>query len=405
VYGLKDAASLFYKGFRKALNNMGFVVSKTDNCFFYKGDLRSNTFVALCIFVDDCSVFASTDLLIKEFVTELFKVYKGTQEEDLKYIIGIEINEHQDNITLDQQNYVKQLLNRYKFDTGEENLHKDTRVTPLPTDAVFSSRLLKGDDLLQGDEITNYQSIVGGLLFLHSRPDIAYAVGKLCRFMHAPTTRHIKYARHVLKYLRRHPTYGIKYNKNGDNILRCYTDSSYLDDPDSGKTTLGYVVTLNDGPVAFKSRLSKLVLHSTCEAEYIAMYSGMRVVLQLRILLSEIGIKQDQPTPVRCDNQAAVSLSTSDVEPPSYRHIAMRYHALREAIQFLAIRFIPTKENVADLFTKALPRVTLEGLINRLMVSVDGASSRNEEEDEASPNDGNNIEEEDESVLKQLESL
>ena len=369
-YGLKDAASLFYKNLRKAIENMDFKISHTDNCFFYKGDIKNGTFIAICSFVDDLSIFASNDKLIKDFVDQLFKSYKGTQEADLKYIIGLEINESENELTIDQQKYVRQLLDRYKFNTGEENCHKETRVTPLPPDAIFSSKLLEGDELLKGDEITHYQSIVGGLLFLHSRPDVAHAVGKLCRFMHAPTNRHLKYAKHVLKYLRKHPTLGIKYNKDGDDILRSYTDSSYLDDPDSGKTTLGYVITLNGGPVAYKSRLSKLVLHSTCEAEYVAMYEGLVTVLQLRTLLSEIGIKQTEPTPMRCDNQAAVILSTADTEPPSYRHIAMRYHALREAAKYVAIRFIPTKENIADMFTKALPTVTLRYFIEQIMCDV-----------------------------------
>ena len=172
----------------------------------------------------------------------------------------------------------------------------------------------------------------------------------------------------------------MKYNKNGDDILRCYTDSSYLDDPDTGKTTLGYVITLNGGPVAYKSRLSKLVLHSTCEAEYIAMYQGLVIVLQLRTLLSELGIPQKNPTPMRCDNQAAVILSTADTEPPSYRHIAMRYHALREAMQFVAVRFIHTKENIADFFTKSLPAPTCNKLMEMLMYKVPDHKAKDNEE-------------------------
>jgi len=370
VYGLKDAASLFYRNFRKTIEKLGFNVSKTDNCLFYKGDLHKDDFMVMCSFVDDLTLFASNENLIKEFVQELFKIYKGTFEEDLKYIIGIEINELEDKVTLDQQKYLRLLLDRNKFNTSKENLHKETRVTPLPTDAVFSSKLRNDDELLIGNEITQYQSVVGALLYLHSRPDIAYAVGKLCRFMHAPTSRHFSYARHVLKYLRKHPTYGLKYNRKGDNILRCYTDSSYLDDPDSGKTTLGYVITLNGGPVAYKSKLSKLVLHSTCEAEYVAMYEGLVIVLQLRTLMQELGVEQKEPTPMRCDNQAAVTLSTAETEPPSYRHIAMRYHALREAQKYVAIRFIPTKENLADLFTKPLPTATFRKLVEELMIEV-----------------------------------
>jgi hypothetical protein len=218
--------------------------------------------------------------------------------------------------------------------------------------------LEEGERLLVGEEITLYQSIVGGLLYLHVRADLGFAVGKLCRYMHSPTTRHMGYAKHVLKYLRRTSELGIKYKHDGDNILRASCDASYLDSPDDGKSTLGYVIVINGGPVAYKSKLSKIVCTSTCYSEYIAIYEVTRTIIMLRRLLEEMGLKQPGATPVLCDNAAAIEVATAMVEPASHRHIMMRYHFIRECWTDVNIKFIATKDQLADIFTKSLPTET-----------------------------------------------
>ncbi|WP_287017895.1 polyprotein of Ty1/Copia retrotransposon [Cycloclasticus sp.] len=370
IYGLKDGAHLYYRHFRASMKDIGFTLSSIDNCFWYKGSLAEGTFIAVCSHVDDCTVLASNQKVIDQFRKDIESKYTCTFDENLKFIIGIAVNEDKDgNVTIDQQKYVNSLLERHSFEQRADEPHR-THKTPLPTDAKFTAKLEEGERLLQGAEITLYQSLVGGLLYLHVRCDLSYSIGKLCRYMHAPTTRHLGYARHLLKYLRYNPNYGIKYQKGGDNILRASCDASYLDSPDDGKSTIGYIITLNGGPIAFKSKLSKLVCTSTCYSEYVAMYEVTRQVMLLRRLMAEIGLEQKSPTVIHSDNAAAIEVARATVEPSSHRHINMRYHFIRECWADTIIKFIPTVEQQSDILTKSLPFQTYEKFRTLLMTWI-----------------------------------
>ena len=378
IYGLKDGAHLYYIHFRQSMKKMGYKQSKIDNCLWYKGSLSTKDFICIMTHVDDCTVLASSQSLLDEFNTKISEVYVGTFDLDLKFIIGIAINERENgDITIDQNKYTRDLLKRHNYEatTGEPHA---THNTPLPTTAKFTSKLEDGERQLHGEEVTLYQSVVGGLLYLHARVDLGYAVGKLCRYMHAPTSRHMGFAKHVLKYLRNTSRLGIRYQASGDNIIRASCDASYLDSPDDGKSTLGFIITLNGGTIAFKSKLSKIVCTSTCYSEYVAIYEVTRMVIMLRRLTAEMGAPQPGATPILCDNAAAIEVATAMVEPSSHRHIMMRYHFIRECWNDVNVKFITTKEQTSDILAKSLPRETFEKFRDGLQCDVEEYADNHE---------------------------
>ncbi|XP_051206119.1 secreted RxLR effector protein 161-like [Lolium perenne] len=122
-------------------------------------------------------------------------------------------------------------------------------------------------------DTTLYRSIVGSLRYLvHTRPDIAYAVGYVSRFMENPTTEHMSAVKHVLQYIAGTRSYGCHYRrKTTDPKLIGYSDSDMAGDVDDRKSTTGVLFFLGSSPITWKSQKQKVVALSSCEAEYVAV--------------------------------------------------------------------------------------------------------------------------------------
>ena len=72
--------------------------------------------------------------------------------------------------------------------------------------------------------------------------------------------------------------------------------------------------------------------------------------------------------PIYCDNQSAIAMTGNPVQHSLTKHIRIRYHFIREHVQQkeIAIHFIPTDQQLADIFTKPLPEAVFVKLVNEL---------------------------------------
>jgi hypothetical protein len=104
------------------------------------------------------------------------------------------------------------------------------------------------------------------------------------------------------------------------------------------------------------SKQQKTVTASSCEAEYIAACETTKEGTWLRTLLDEINIPCTSPTPILCDNNAAISLSEDPLLHPCVKHVDIKYHFLQQHVLAgdFTLRYVHTKNNLADIFTKAL---------------------------------------------------
>ena len=131
---------------------------------------------------------------------------------------------------------------------------------------------------IDGDEKevdpTLYKQIVGSLRYLcNTRPDIAYCVGLISRFMEKPKTPHFLAAKRILRYVKGTLDLGILYpysQKNIEGEVFGYSDSDWCGDKDDRKSTTGYVFKFGTSPISWCSKKQSVVALSTCEAEYIA---------------------------------------------------------------------------------------------------------------------------------------
>jgi hypothetical protein len=97
-------------------------------------------------------------------------------------------------------------------------------------------------------------------------------------------------------------------------------------------------------------------------------------IIWIQIFLQELGIKTPQATKLWCDNIGAKYLSTNPVFHARTKHIKVDYHFVRERVsrKLLKIDFVPSRDQIADGFTKALPIRQLENFKHNLVVIEEG---------------------------------
>ena len=237
------------------------------------------------------------------------------------------------------------------------------------------------DPALFEDRRARFRSLVPSLLYLATttRPDIAYAVGTLCRFMEHPSPAHMSGAETVLAYLSKTPDHGIRFEKHKtlelsarysalkDGLL-ALSDSSWS----TGKSISGYVLFLGGSAVVWACKRQPVTSLSSTEAEYYAASSCGAEVLYVRHLLHDLGCSQHFPTPLLVDNSACVSLGQNPGTCKRARHIDRRIHFLSDYQEMgeIKLHFVSTKDNVADLFTKPLEKALFTRHRESLVVGI-----------------------------------
>ena len=137
------------------------------------------------------------------------------------------------------------------------------------------------------------------------------------------------------------------------------------------KSTSGYAFLLGSGVFSWASKKQATVAQSTAEAEYVAAAEATSQAIWLRRILEDMNEKQDGPTTIHCDNKSAIAMAKNPVHHQRTKHIAIKYHFIREAeaAKQIQLEYCTTKQQVADIFTKALPKVKFEQLRTMLGVS------------------------------------
>eukprot|EP00965_Chrysotila_dentata_P050063 1658599-Pleurochrysis_carterae.AAC.2 len=203
---------------------------------------------------------------------------------------------------------------------------------------VDSAVASKDSSIPPPELLKTYQSLVGALLhcFTQTRPDVAYAVGLLCRAMSCLTPSLLDAAYRVLAYLRHHQHVGLRYELCSHNV-RGHSDSDWA----VRHSTTGWAS----------------VALSSCEAEIVAASEAAKKAVYLRALFSELGLPQSEPTPLSMDNKSAIDLAYTPEHHQRTKHIDRRHFFVREKVEThdITVPFVTSADNMADFFTKPLP--------------------------------------------------
>ena len=365
LYGLKQAPRAWHLKLTDKLENMGFVCSTADPGLYCAGDFL------LMVYVDDLLLCGDGKESVERIKTLLLEEFEGRDLGATEHFLGIKIQRDRQNGTvfLSQENYVENVLQRFRMDTCHSvstPLDLGTKWN-VPTDTA---------------EVNfPYQELVGCLMYLavSTRPDIAYVTNCLARYVSAPTTTHIAIAKRVLKYLQGSKSLGLLLGSHNQNLLEGYCDANYGSCEVTRRSTTGYLFTFSGSLISWQTKLQKTVATSTTEAEYMAAAAAAKEALYLRKILLDVGFGAKCIT-IHCDNQGAVNLTKNALTVSRTKHVDIAHHFVRNRVSRgeLQIQYIHSSDQLADFLTKALGPTKLQTAIQKLALIQDQATSRGE---------------------------
>ena len=350
LYGLVQAGHNWNETLNEWLLSIGFLRSEADTCLY---SLRRNGLKLLLVVVVDDLIYGGDDDMITWFKDTIDQRFKATHDGEAKWILGLKLRRNRTDrtLTVTQEVYAIDILNRFEMNDCKPSN------TPLP----LGTELTRAPEFDRSKGINlPYKELVGSLMYLAigTRPDLAYSVSLLCRYMDGYSDQHWNAAKHVLRYLRNTISMGLTF-RGSENppVLTGFSDSDYAGCVDSRKSTTGYVFFLGGAPVSWTSSLQPIVATSSTYAEYIALCSSAQECMYLREVMTDMGIEVSSPTVVHEDNQGSIFLAKNPAFHKRSKHIEVRFHYVRECVSRnrLEIQYCPTEDMVADIFTKQLP--------------------------------------------------
>ncbi|GJX23588.1 putative RNA-directed DNA polymerase [Tanacetum coccineum] len=351
----------WFERLSKAVFDLGFKGSKTDPSLF--NYLRGDTLLYILVYVDDIVGTGNNKGTIDNIICQLGSAFALKDLGPLNYFLGIEIVSHVSGILLSQKKYILELLQS----AGLSNCN------PVSSPMVTSSSLSLDDSTAFSNPV-KYRQVVGSLQYVTlSRPDIAFAVNKVCQYMHAPTENHWSAVKRILRYLHGTVEHGmlirrssgstlqaftdVLWKGNPDTSLEAFSDADWAGDSDDRRSTGGFAIYLGSNLISWTARKQRTVSRSSTEAEYKALADTVAELTWLQALLNELGIRSSSTPILWCDNLGATYLSANPIFHARTKHVEIDYHFVREKVAQgdLRVQHISTHDQIADIFTKPLP--------------------------------------------------
>ena len=120
--------------------------------------------------------------------------------------------------------------------------------------------------------------------------------------------------------------------------------------------------------VTWRNKKQNVVARSSVEAEFKAMAQGVCELLWMKIIPDDLTIKYEAPMGLACDNKSATSIAHNSVQHDRTKHVEIDRHFIKEKLDdgLIATEYIPSRLQLADMFTKGLPTKQLEDLTYKL---------------------------------------
>lgn len=351
LYGLKQAPRAWYERLSGHLLAKGYTRGAVDKTMFVK-KINNDVMIAQ-VYVDDIVFGSTSEELVQEFTDVMKKEFEMSMCGELTYFLGLQVKQMVDGMFISQAKYARDLVKKFGLDT------LNSAKTPMAT-----HEKLHQDAAGKSVDQTMYRSMIGSLLYLTaSRPDIAFSVGVCARFQADPKESHLTAVKRIIRYIIGTVNFGLHYSFESNAEIAGYSDADWAGNVDDRKSTSGGCFYVGNNMVAWHSKKQNSVSLSTAEAEYIAAGSCCTQLLWMKQMMCDYGLKQGMLT-VFCDNMSAISISKNPVQHSRTKHIDIRHHFIRDLVEdkILALEFISTEHQLADLFTKPLDQIRFEHL-------------------------------------------
>ena len=313
IYGLRQSPKAWSVTIDKDLRTIGFLPTASNACVYVKGS--GDSYVMLTLYVDDLLITGLNDNAVAKLHKILMEKFTMRDFGDATRILGIEIFQDKERITISitQTPYVLSLLDKYGI--------ADCNLVHTPGIGNELTAEPEGSVPLSKEDTIEYQSIVGSLIFSCqcTRFDICFAVSQAARFMSKPTLVHMGAVKRILCYLRGKPDLHITYSRNSNFELIGFCDASYgTGNPEKTRSTSWSMYSLPGGIVHFSTSIQKIAAQSTTEV------ACAQQGIYLCGILGELGWRTFRSARIFCDNKGALLLAGQGSNSSRSKHLAIR---------------------------------------------------------------------------------
>ncbi|CAH2083465.1 unnamed protein product [Euphydryas editha] len=342
IYGLKQSAREWYRRVDDYLQSLGYNKLIYEPCLFIKRYDGVTIYVAL--FVDDFFIFSNCKKQTEVLKNELKTKFKIKDLGEIRQCLGMRVRKENNVISVDQEQFVEYLLHKFNMQN----------CNPVSTPMEVNLKLEKASNC---STQYPYQQLIGSLLYLSilTRPDILYAVCYLSQFNNNFNETHWKHVKRILKYLKKTKNYGLKYVKDEHDLVG-YVDADWASNSLDRKSFTGFVFKMSGSVISYECKKQTTIALSSTEAEYMAICEASKEAIYLRNLLLELNCRNESPILLLNDNQSAKKLAKNYVFHKRSKHIDVRYHFVRTAVEnkYVLLNYLNTKDMPADILTKSL---------------------------------------------------
>ncbi|RVW98037.1 Retrovirus-related Pol polyprotein from transposon RE1 [Vitis vinifera] len=361
LYGLFQAPRAWFAKFSSTIFRLGYTASPYDSALFLRHTDKGT--ILLLLYVDDMIITGDDLSGIQELKDFLSQQFEMKDLGHLSYFLGLEITHSTDGLDITQAEYASDLLSQAGLTDSK------TVDTPIELNAHLTP---SGGGGGGGEPLSNpslYRRLVGNLVNLTvTRPDISYVVHQVSQYLSAPRSTHYVVVLRILRYLKGTLFHGLFYSAQSPLVLHAFFDADWAGDPTDCRSTTGYCFFLGSSLISWRSKKQTFVARSSTEVEYRALADTTSELLWLRWLLKDLGVSTSSTTPLYCDNQSAIHIAHNDVFHERTKHIEIdchfiRYHLVHGALKLFSVS---SKDQLADIFTKSLPKRRTRDLVDNL---------------------------------------
>ena len=344
MYGLDDSSRNWYFTLKKAIIELGCVMSILDKCVFIYTDNKK--LEGLIISHVDDLLFSGTAKFKKNIIQQLKKTFIISREHTGSFVyLGWNVKQCENAIEVDQRTY-------------------SDSVKPIKVDNV---RKQETEDSLRTEEKTQYQQLLGQLLWLsgQTRPDLVYDTLEHSTFTKNPKVKNLLSLNKVVKRMSDGPKC-IRFNKMNfkDKELRliCYTDASLGNLPNRVDTARGYIIYLVDetgigSVLCWSSNKIRRVVHSAFGAETLGFLDGIAAAIYLRSILCEIlfqDVKSNVIPIIAVTDSNQLVQNVKSTKQCSDHKLRLYISEIQESIEKdgIIMKWTSTKDQLADCLTK-----------------------------------------------------
>ncbi|KAA8541125.1 hypothetical protein F0562_025129 [Nyssa sinensis] len=285
---------------------------------------------------------------VDAFISRLAQHFSIKDLGHLHHFLGIEVHKFGRDMFLSQHRYALELLKRANMDESKPIS------TPMPT----KGRLKSAAEAPFHDP-SLYRSLVGGLQYLtFTRPNLSYSVNYACQFMQSPTIAHFQLVKRILRYIQGTAHYGMRIITSNTLDLYAFSDTDWTGYPQTRRSTSGFCTFLGSNCVSWSAKKQATVARSSMESEYRSMAATAAELAWLSFLSRDLDIPLHKTPALHCDNLSALHLTINPILHGRTKHVELDYHYIRErvALGSLETRFVTSPNQLADIFTKPLPK-------------------------------------------------